>query len=119
MIIIVTKPMFQHCRFLGKLKKKVTNKAKVENSIANGYLIEETSMFCSHYFEPHVNTKMNRVPRNDDGGDEELYEGSISVFKCSGRLSGQSKKRRLGDQEYDAARTYVLLNCAEIEQYVK
>lgn len=30
-----------------------------------------------------------------------------------------NKKRRLGDQEYDAARTYVLLNCDEIEQYVK
>ncbi|GJZ61736.1 hypothetical protein Tco_0617873 [Tanacetum coccineum] len=62
---------------------------------------------------------MNRVPRNDDGGDEELYEGTISIFKCSGRLSGEAKKRRLNDQEYDAARTYVLLNCAEIEQYVK
>ncbi|GKE19803.1 hypothetical protein Tco_1431315, partial [Tanacetum coccineum] len=78
--------------FLGKLKKKVTNKAKVESSIANAYLIEETSMFCSHYFEPHVKTKMNRVPRNNDGGDEELYEGTISIFKCSGRVSGQAKK---------------------------
>ncbi|GJU50148.1 transposon, En/Spm-like protein [Tanacetum coccineum] len=111
--------MYPFERFLGKLKKKVTNKAKVESSIANAYLIEETSMFCSHYFEPHVKTKMNRVPRNDDGGDEELYEGTISVFMSSGRLSGQAKKRRLGDQEYDAARTYVLLNCVEIEQYVK
>ncbi|GKD66276.1 hypothetical protein Tco_1308384, partial [Tanacetum coccineum] len=62
---------------------------------------------------------MNRVPRNDDGGDEELYKGTISVFMSSGRLSGQAKKRRLSDQEYDAARTYVLLNCVEIEQYVK
>ncbi|GKD12274.1 transposase tnp2 [Tanacetum coccineum] len=71
-------------RFLGKLKKKVTNKAKVESSIANAYLIEETSMFCSHYFEPHVKTKLNRVPRNDNGGDEELYEGTIYVFISSG-----------------------------------
>nr|GEX69802.1 hypothetical protein [Tanacetum cinerariifolium] len=108
-----------HFPFLGKLKKKVTNKAKVESSIANAYLIEETSMFCSHYFEPHVKTKMNRLPRNDDGVDEELYEGTISIFKCSGRVCGQAKKRRLDDQEYDAARTYVLLNCDEIEQYVK
>ncbi|PWA89961.1 hypothetical protein CTI12_AA106030 [Artemisia annua] len=42
---------------------------------------------------------MNRVQRIDDRGDEEVYEG--------------------GDQVYDAARTYVLLNRAEIEQYVK
>ncbi|GJX62489.1 hypothetical protein Tco_0295389 [Tanacetum coccineum] len=91
--------MYPFERFFGKLKKKVTNKAKVESSIANAYLIEETSMFCSHYFEPHVKTKMNRVPRNDDGGDEKLYEGTISIFKCSGRVSVQAKKIRLDDQE--------------------
>nr|GEW21217.1 hypothetical protein [Tanacetum cinerariifolium] len=98
--------MYPFERFLGKLKKKVTNKAKVESLIANAYLIKEISMFCSHYFEPHVKTKMNRLPRNDNGGDEELYEGTISIFKCSGRVSGQAKKD-------------VLLNCDEIEQYVK
>ncbi|GKA45294.1 hypothetical protein Tco_0738090 [Tanacetum coccineum] len=89
--------MYPFERFLGKLKRKVTNKAKVESSIANAYLIEETSMFCLHYFEPHVRTKMNAAPRNDCGG--------IS--------------RRLTDGEYDAARIYVLLNCVEIEEYVE
>lgn len=111
--------MYPFERFLGKLKMKVTNKAKVEGSIANAYLIEETSMFCSHYFEPHVSTKMNVMPRNDDGGDVEPCEGNFSIFMSSGRLSGSQKSRRLTDQEYDAARIYVLLNCAEIEEYVK
>ncbi|XP_071695507.1 uncharacterized protein [Rutidosis leptorrhynchoides] len=112
--------MYPFERYLGKLKKKVTNKAKVEGSIANAYLIEETSMFCSHYFEPHVSTKMNVItPRNDDGGDVEQCDGNISIFMSPGRLSGSRKKRRLIDQEYDAARIYVLLNCVEIEEYVK
>nr|GEU60015.1 hypothetical protein [Tanacetum cinerariifolium] len=44
-------------------------------------------------------------------------EGLFNIDGCT--LRKASKKRRLGDQEYDAARTYVLLNCAEIEQYVK
>ena len=97
----------------------MTNKAKVESSIANAYLIEETSMFCSHYFEPHVRTKMNAAPHNDGGGDVEPSEGNLSIFMSNGRSSGQGISRRLSDEEYVAARIYVLLNCVEIEEYVE
>nr|GEV83499.1 hypothetical protein [Tanacetum cinerariifolium] len=69
-------------KVLGKTEKKVTNKAKVESSIANAYLIEETSMFCSHYFEPHVKTKMNRLPQNDDGGNSYVYDPNLNSFDC-------------------------------------
>ena len=97
----------------------MTNKAKVESSIANAYLIEETSMFCSHYFEPHVRTKMNDAPRNDGGGDAESFEGNLSIFMSAGQSSGKGISRRLSDEEYAAARIYVLLNCVEIEEYVE
>ncbi|GKC63149.1 hypothetical protein Tco_1095747 [Tanacetum coccineum] len=106
-------------RFFGKLKRKVTNKAKVKSSMANAYLIEETSMFCSHYFEPHVRTKMNAAPCNDCGGDAELSEGNISIFMSHGRLSRKGISRRLTDDEYADARIYVLLNYVEIEEYVE
>ena len=66
----------------------------MEGSICNPYLVEEASNFCSHYFEPHVYTRMRKVPRNDDGGDGD-------------------------DIEYEAVRTYVLLNCASVDPYVK
>ena len=49
------------------MKLNVRNKAKVEGSICNAYLVEEASSFCSYYFEDHVNTKHRNVPRNDDG----------------------------------------------------
>ena len=66
-------------RFLGHLKKNVINKAKVEGSIFN---------FCSHYFEPHVYTRMRKVPFNDDGSDGDEIEGTLSIFKHLDRPYG-------------------------------
>ena len=63
------------------MKKNVNNKAKVEGLICNAYLVEEASNFCSYYFEPHVYTEAQRVPRNDDGGDVEEVVGNLSIFK--------------------------------------
>lgn len=93
------------------------NKAKVEASICNAYLVEEVSSFCTHYFEPHIKTKSRRVERNDDGGA--ISPSTISTFKYLGRPSGSSKTRFLTDQEYDAAALYILLNTEEVEPYVE
>ena len=74
-----------------KIKKNVRNKAKVEGSICNAYLVEEASTFCSHYFDQHVFTKHRRVPRNDDGGDriESEFEGNLTIFTYPGRTIGK------------------------------
>ena len=96
------------------------NKAKVEGSICNAYLVEESSSFCAHYFEPHVHTRHRRKPRNDDVFENEMEEDQsqlLSIFKRVGRPLGQGKGRRLDDIEYDAARTYILLNCEEVKQF--
>ncbi|XP_057990575.1 uncharacterized protein LOC131172956 [Hevea brasiliensis] len=72
--------MYPFERYLRKLKNNVKNKAKVEGSICNAYLVEEASSFCAHYFEPHVNTRHRKVPRNDDTVehmDEHLANKSI------------------------------------------
>ncbi|XP_039135719.1 uncharacterized protein LOC120273141 [Dioscorea cayenensis subsp. rotundata] len=111
--------MYTFERFLRQLKLKVTNKARVEGSICNAYLVQEVSTFCSHYFEPHINTKLRKVPRNDDGGEMETCEGNLSIFTYPGRSYGRQKSRWLTDEEYNAAVTYVLLNCDEIQHYVK
>ena len=42
------------------------NKARVEGSICNAYLVEEASLFCSYYFEELVHTRHRKVPRNND-----------------------------------------------------
>jgi hypothetical protein len=45
---------------LFNLKKKVKNKAHVEASICEAYIVKEISKFISYYFEPHLRTRINR-----------------------------------------------------------
>ncbi|XP_057990748.1 uncharacterized protein LOC110633890 [Hevea brasiliensis] len=98
--------------------QNVKNKPKVEGSICNAYLVEEASNFCAHYFEPHVLTRDQQVPRNDDGGDDADIEGNLLIFNYLGRPYGRAKMRVLADDEYKVAQIYVLLNCLEIDTYV-
>ncbi|KAL0383123.1 UNVERIFIED_CONTAM: hypothetical protein Scaly_0599600 [Sesamum calycinum] len=58
--------MYPFERFLRELKKKVKNKAHVEASIVEAYIVEEIGWFTFHYFEPHVTCKRRRPSRNDD-----------------------------------------------------
>jgi hypothetical protein len=64
---------------LFNLKKNVKKKAHVETSICEAYIVEEISTFISYYFKPHLRTRINRVPRHDDGG-EVLSSGNSSIF---------------------------------------
>jgi len=97
----------------------VKNKARVEGSIANAYLVREASFFCSHYFEEHVYTRSRVVPRNDDGDCQTSNETNLSIFEITGRLQGKMQKRRLTDIELKAAHRYILLNCVEVEQFLE
>ena len=45
---------------------------------------EEISTFISYYFKPHLRTRINRVPRHDDGG-EVPSSGNLSIFSNLGR----------------------------------
>ena len=46
-------------RFLLTLKNYVRNKSKPKGSIAEGYLMEEATIFCSRYLD-NAETKLNR-----------------------------------------------------------
>ena len=106
-------------RDLRHLKLNVKNKAHVEGSICNAYIVEEASNFCTHYFEPQVMCRSRNVPRNDDGGNVDDVEGYISIFKHPGRFYSPNKSRMLEDVEYKAAHTFVLLNCEEVSSFVR
>ena len=90
----------------------------MEGSIAEAYLTEEISTFCSHYFDGGFETCLNRAPRNDDGGEVEP-NGRLSIFSHRGRHFGQVSTRWLTDKEYDQAVIYTLLNCDEIGPFVE
>ena len=77
------------------LKKKVTNKAKVEGSICEAYLIDEITNFASHYFGDDVQTIWKQVPQNDDGSLKSL-DGQLSIFSYSEKkLSKRFYRRQL------------------------
>ena len=97
---------------------KVRNKAQVEGSITQAYLIEEISNFCSMYFDTEIQTRRTQPPRNDDGG-ESYVSDQLSIFKCPGRAFGYSSTRPLEDRELVAAEIYIFMNCAELEPYIE
>ncbi|KAM3398451.1 putative protein isoform X3 [Capsicum galapagoense] len=66
--------MYPFERYLGNLKRMIENKASVEGSICEAYLITESTLLFSHYFEPHVMTCNHNVDQNNDGGIVEEYQ---------------------------------------------
>nr|GEY07555.1 hypothetical protein [Tanacetum cinerariifolium] len=111
--------MYPFERYLYHLKKKVKNKARVESSICEAYVMEKISNFCSHYFEPHVLTNSKRVRRNDDSVNVNEREDVLSIFKHPVRPSGNSKRRYLNDDEYETTIFYVLHNFKEIQPFFR
>ncbi|XP_049394089.1 uncharacterized protein LOC125858374 [Solanum stenotomum] len=110
--------MYPFEREIHTLKKMVKNRIRVEGSICEAYIIKEISTFSSHYFQPNVQTRHNKVTRNDDGGEVDAPDGCLSIVLHPGCPSGEMNGRYLSDKEWDAARIYVLLNCEEIQQFI-
>lgn len=86
---------YQCCRYLCKLKNNVRNKTRVEGSICNAYIVEESS-FCSYHFKDHVNTRHKNVLRNYEGGGDSIGEfgDNLSIFKHPGGIFGRVSDRR-------------------------
>jgi hypothetical protein len=100
-------------------KKRVKNKAHVEASICEAYIVEEISTFISYYFKPHLRTR-NRVPRHDDGG-EVHSSGNLLIFSNPGRPTPKNvvRGRYLSEIEFRQAHNYVLFNCNELRPFIK
>jgi hypothetical protein len=105
---------------LFNLKKKVKNKAHVKASICEPYIVEEISTFISYYFEPHLKTRINCVPRYDDGG-EVSSSGNLSIFSNPGRPTPKNavRGRHLSEIEFKQAYNYVLFNCDELRLFIQ
>ena len=102
------------------LKKKVKNNAHVEASISEAYIVEEISIIISYYFEPHLRTRINRVPRHDDGG-EVPSSGNLSIFCNTGRptLKNSIRGRYLSEIEFKQTHNYVLFNYDELRPFIQ
>ncbi|GJX30747.1 hypothetical protein Tco_0240602 [Tanacetum coccineum] len=97
-----------------KLKNYVRNKAKPEGSIAEGYVAEEALTFCSRYLKDDVETRFNRLGRNDDGLPEE-EPNKFQVFWSACKLTGRMKETRLTTDVRQAVVWFVLNNSPEVD----
>lgn len=109
--------IFVCVRYLCTLKSYVRNRGRPEGSIAEGYNAEECLAFCSLYFDDGVETRHNRVNRNDD----DIHEDStrLDVFSNSGRPLGKRNAQVLDDNLLAKAHQYVLFNCEPITQFIE
>ena len=102
------------------LKNIVGNKARVEGSICSAYVVQETSTFCSYYFNSHATSNQMDVTRNVScelpaGVDA----GDLSIFTFPGRTLGKANWRMLTDNEYHLIQTYILMNCEEVQPFIE
>ena len=107
---------------MGSLKRTVRNKARVEGSIVESYLINELSMHCSLYFDPKIETRLNCEPRNyaPDIHCSSSTESRLNIFKVpSRRLFDTGTKRKLTNAEKHKAHTYILLNCEDVHPFLR
>jgi len=93
-------------------KKKVKKKVHVEASICEVYIVEEISIFISYCFKPHMRTRINHVPIQEDGG-ELSSSGNLSIFFPYWLIIVEecNFKKYLTDIEIKQAYNYVLFNC--------
>lgn len=93
------------------------NKKSVEGCICEAYLVQETSYFGSHYFEPHA--QYSSTTCVDEGIHQEHIKPTLSVFKQFGQTAGKCDERWLEDKELMAAQCHVLLNCSEVKPFIE
>nr|GLL44865.1 uncharacterized protein LOC109190933 [Ipomoea trifida] len=112
--------MYPFERFLNHLKSKMKNKRYVEGSIADAYMLEESTHFASFYFDDDVHSRRTRIGRNlNDGGIDPNMPITLSIFNRPGRLMGRRTTRYLSVEERFAAHQYVLLNCEEVQPILR
>jgi hypothetical protein len=107
-------------QLLVQSQEKVKNKAHVEASICEAYIVEEILIVISYYFEPHLKTRINCVPWHDDGGEVPSSE-NLSIFSNLGRPIPKNviRGRYLSKIEFKQAHNYVLFNCDELRPFIQ
>ena len=110
--------MYPFERCILYLKRKARNKARVEGSICEAYILEEISNYVSKYIDPKLQTRRTKVPRNDDGGHG-MVDECLSIFKYPCRPIGKGQNRFLTNVELQIAETYVLVNSKEVEPFLQ
>lgn len=97
----------------------VKNKARVEGSICEAYLCQETAYFYSYYFEENIPSMRSRSMRNEFEIQQDAIPQTLSVFRQQGHLAGKKRQQYIRDEEVAAAHLHILLNCDEVCPYIE
>ncbi|KAH0751289.1 hypothetical protein KY290_030521 [Solanum tuberosum] len=89
-----------------KVKLFIRNGSCVEGSIAEGYIANEFTTFCSRYLHT-METKFNLLERNYDGGAIES-DGGLMIFCQPGKALKGGKPHLLDLKEMEQAHIYIL-----------
>lgn len=89
------------------LKSYVKNRSRPEGCIAEKYLAEEITRFCSGYMKQAAEIGVQHR-RNEDFEDEKIVEG---------RPIGYGKLKTMNSDMLEIAHRYVLFNISEVKPY--
>ncbi|TYK03698.1 CACTA en-spm transposon protein [Cucumis melo var. makuwa] len=96
----------------------VRNKVRPEESIAEAYVMNELSTFCSSYLSA-IETRFTRDERNDDTILDDEVIGEVENFEQKVRPSGMSSLRTLSREEKRLFHWYIFNNVDEILEFRK
>ena len=100
-------------RCLKVLRKKCRNKAKIEASVAEAFILEEVSNFTMAYYNETLPSVHNPPPHHN------AVESSSNLGLFTGQLGRGSAgtPKNLRDYEWRTIFLYVLLNLEEVNPY--
>ena len=102
-------------RYLGKLKRYVSNRARPEGSIVKAYILKECINNWSFYIDG-IETVHNQRERNK--GFSEFSEGLIVFSQTARPTGGRRNDGNLSCALLDTAHWYLLYNSLELEPYL-
>ena len=103
---------FERC--LKTLRKKCRNKARIEASITEAYILEEVSNFTEKYYTEKLPSIYNPPPRYNAGENE----SNLSLFQGQLGSASASTTKQLKNEEWRSIMLYVLTNLVEVQQFI-
>ena len=94
--------------------QKCRNKAKIEASIAEAYILEEVLNFTEKYYTENLPNIYNPPPRYNAGENE----SNLSLFQGQLRSASASTTKQLKNEEWCNIMLYVLTNLVEVQPFI-
>jgi hypothetical protein len=100
-------------RTLKLVRKKCRNKARIEVSVAEAYIVEEVSNFTGKYYKENLPSVHDHSPRYN------VVENQSKLSRFQGQFGSASASttKQLTNEEWHSIMLYVLLNSPEVEPY--